>query len=82
MRHPASSRPRHRAGAPRRYRLPIALAALALAAALAAPFSTVYRGLNEGITVGRPGYQIGFEWRGNIGFFADLDGADLDQPHP
>ncbi|MEU1307753.1 hypothetical protein ABZ419_02490 [Streptomyces cinnamoneus] len=84
MRPPAPSRPRHRAGRVRRRRPPTAFATLAALAlvALAAPFTTVYRGLNEGIAVGRPGYQIGFEWRGNVGFFADLDGTDRDQPRP
>ncbi|MEV4502633.1 hypothetical protein [Streptomyces klenkii] len=81
MRPPAPARPRHRAGTSRRHRPPIAFAALALAA-VAAPFTTVYQGLNEGITVGQPGHQIGFEWRGDVGFFADFDGTDRDQHHP
>ncbi|MFF4408546.1 hypothetical protein ACFY1P_21720 [Streptomyces sp. NPDC001407] len=82
---PAPPRQRHRAGgAPRRHRPPVALTALAVLAlaALVAPFTTVYRGVNEGIAVGRPGYRIGFEWRGDVGFFVDLGGADRDQPHP
>ncbi|MHA7956259.1 hypothetical protein ACX9I7_00680 [Streptomyces sp. L500] len=60
-------------------RAALILLALALAAL---PFTTVYRGLNAGITVGQPGYSVGFEWRGNVGPFADFDGADDSQPRP
>lgn len=60
-------------------RVALILFALALAAL---PFATVYRGLNAGIAVGQPGYSVGFEWRGDVGPFADFDGADDDQPRP